>query len=331
MRRLNASATQSAGLSPGDQRPDFDDTWNQSLRALKYKSIKMWLLISLFQWLARRTQRTRMRIGALLTAFAPWLIGKRVKIVRRNLELCFSALTPAERQTMLRQHLRALVQSFVDRSVFWFGSPETIHSLISLSGHEQVPGLIATHGSVMLLAPHFIGLDAAATRLTLQGPEGATMYTPQSHPDIDALVRLCRARFNTVHLVSRREGIRPLIRYIEQHLPIYYLPDMDFGRKGAVFVPFFGRDAATQTATAQIARKWQLPVLPVVSTWDPASGHYTVTVHPPLADFPGTDSLESATERLNQHIESWVRDCPSQYYWVHRRFKTRPMGQAKLY
>ena len=331
MSRLDASAAQSAPPSPGDQKPDFDAAWKASVRALQYKSVKMWMLISLFQWLARRTQRTRMRIGALLTIFAPWLIGQRVKIVRRNLELCLTELTPTERQTILRQHLRALVQSFVDRSVFWFGSPETIRTMISLTGHEQVPGLIATHGSVMLLAPHFIGLDAAATRLTLQGPEGATMYTPQSNPDIDALVRLGRARFNTVHLVSRREGIRPLIRYIEQHLPIYYLPDMDFGRKGAVFVPFFGLEAATQTATAQIARKWQLPVLPVVSTWDPTSGHYTVTVHPPLADFPGTDSLESATARLNLHIESWVRDCPSQYYWVHRRFKTRPIGQAKLY
>lgn len=291
----------------------------------------MWLLISVFQWLAQRSQTWRMRIGAALSRVAPWFIPKRIRIVERNLALCFSDWTPQARQKLLREHIRALTQSFVDRSVFWFGSPQAIRDLISVNGHEQVPALIAQHGSVMLLAPHFIGLDAAATRLTLEGPEGATMYTPQSHPDIDALVRLGRARFNAVHLVSRRDGIRALIRYIEQHLPIYYLPDMDFGRRGAVFVPFFGLAAATQTATAQIARKWRQPVLPVISTWDPATGHYKVTIAPPLADFPGSDTLESATARLNQHIESWVRNCPSQYYWVHRRFKTRPTGQTKLY
>jgi KDO2-lipid IV(A) lauroyltransferase len=323
MSRLKGLASQ----SPADCDPD----WEQAIASLKRKSLKMWLLISLFQGLAGLSQRSRMRIGALLTHLAPWLIRKRVKIVSRNLELCFPERSAAERQIMQQEHLRALTQSFVDRSVFWFGSAQTIRTLISVTGHEQVPKLLTAHGSVMLLAPHFIGLDAAATRLTLEGPEGATMYTPQSNADIDALVRLGRARFNTIHLVSRRDGIRPLIRYIEQHLPIYYLPDMDFGRKGAVFVPFFGLEAATQTATAQIARKWHQPVLPVVSQWDPLTGHYTVTVHPPLKDFPGIDSLESATARLNLHIESWIRDCPSQYYWVHRRFKTRPMGQSKLY
>ncbi len=331
MSRLNSSPPKSPHASQSDQALHCEHEWEQSIRALKYKSLKMWLLISLFQWLAGLSQQTRMRIGAFLTPLTPWLIRKRIKIVRRNLELCFPALSTQARQELRQQHLRALTQSFVDRSVFWFGSAQTIRSLIYVSGHEQVPDLIAAHGSVMLLAPHFIGLDAAATRLTLEGPEGATMYTPQSNADIDALVRLGRARFNTVHLVSRRDGIRPLIRYIEQHLPIYYLPDMDFGRKGAVFVPFFGLDAATQTATAQIARKWHQPVLPVVSEWDPKTGHYNVTVLPALTDFPGTDSLESATARLNLHIESWVKACPSQYYWVHRRFKTRPMGQTKLY
>lgn len=307
------------------------DAWLSALNALKYRSVRIWLIITLFQWLARRSQAQRLRIGAWLTCLAPWLIGKRIQIVTRNLALCFPEITPASRECLKNDHVRALVQSFVDRSVFWFGTPETIRALIHLTGHEKIPALIKEHGSVMMLAPHFIALDAAATRLTLEGPEGATMYTPQSNPDIDALVRLGRARFNTVHLVSRRDGIRPLIRYIEQHLPIYYLPDMDFGRRGAVFVPFFGREAATQTATAQIARKWHQPVLPVLSRWDPLTGQYHVTVLPALKDFPGTDDLASATARLNLHIESWVRDCPSQYYWVHRRFKTRPLGQSKLY
>ena len=331
MSDLNASGSQSTPPNPQDQTPLGEVAWQQAIETLKHKTFKMWLLISLFQWLAGLSQQTRMRIGAFLTRLTPWLIPKRIKIVTRNLELCFPELTADQRLEMRQKHLRALTQSFVDRSVFWFGSADTIRSLISVCGHEQVPGLIAHHGSVMLLAPHFIGLDAAATRLTLEGPTGATMYTPQSNADIDMLVRLGRARFNTIHLVSRRDGIRPLIRYIEQHLPVYYLPDMDFGRKGAVFVPFFGVGAATQTATAQIARKWHQPVLPVVSAWDPETGHYSVTVQPPLADFPGTDSLETATARLNLHIEAWIKDCPSQYYWVHRRFKTRPLGQPKLY
>ena len=306
-------------------------SWDQAVGRLRRKSLRMRLLIGVLETVANISPRARLRLGAALAGLAPWLIRPRVAIVERNLELCFPERTAAQRRALLRAHLRALAQSFVDRSVFWFGSPEAIRQMITVTGHEQVPGLIAKHGSVLLLAPHFVGLDAAATRLTMQGPEGATMYSPQSNPDIDALVRLGRSRFNVVHLVSRRDGIRALLRYISDHLPVYYLPDMDFGRRGAVFAPFFGIEAATQTSTAQIAGKWKLPVLPVLCFWDATTGHYRVEVRAPLADFPGDDTPLEATIRLNRHIEGWVRECPEQYYWVHRRFKTRPMGQTKLY
>lgn len=312
--------------------------WTQAIQALRQRSFKMRLLIGLFEWLASCSTQTRLRIGAALTWVTTLLVRRRVRIVQRNIDLCFPELSAGERKQIVHDHLRALTQSFVDRSVFWFGTADQVCTLISSKGHQQVAGLIAQHGAVMLLAPHFIALDAAATRLTYEGPEGATMYSPQRDLDIDELVRLGRSRFNTVHLISRRDGIRSLLRYINEHMPIYYLPDMDFGRKGAVFVPFFGVQAATQTATAQISRKWNLPVLPVHCFWDPKTGHYSVEVGAPLEDFPNLpgvspedDSLEAATARLNQHLESWVRRCPSQYYWVHRRFKTRPEGEPKIY
>lgn len=297
----------------------------------KATSFKAWLLMVVLRLLAWLPASCRLRVGAMAGWLGCRIATKRMHIVLRNLELCFPTLSPQERRQMASQHMRALAQSFIDRGVFWFGTPARIKQLVSVSGQERIAEMLSLHGSVMLLAPHFIGLDAAATRLTMDGPAGATLYTPQPDPSIDALVRAGRARFNQVHLVSRREGVRPLIRHIQNHVPIYYLPDMDFGRRGAVFVPFFGILASTQTSTAQLAGKFKMPVLPVVCFWDPDTGLYHVDVRPPLDDFPGTDSIESATARLNQHIESWVRECPTQYYWVHRRFKTRPAGEPKLY
>jgi KDO2-lipid IV(A) lauroyltransferase len=157
------------------------------------------------------------------------------------------------------------------------------------------------------------------------------MYTPQRDPSMDALVYAGRARFNKVFLVSRKSGPRDMVRHLRAGRPLYYLPDMDFGRAGAVFAPFFGVPAATLLATAQLARKWRAAVVPVIGFWDPGAGRYQIEVLPELADFPGQDSPEAATARLNREIESWVRRCPSQYYWVHRRFKTRPEGEPKLY
>ena len=269
--------------------------------------------------------------GRPVILLAPRLAKSRARIVRRNLELCFPDQPEAVREQWVADHFRALAQSIVDRGVLWYGTPDAIKDMVTQTGADRINALTAEGRAVILLAPHFIALDAAATRLTMEVPSAATMYTPQSDPHIDAVVAAGRARFNEVFLVSRKDGVRDLIRHLRAPRPVYYLPDMDFGRQGSVFVPFFGVPAATLLATAQLAQKWNAAVLPIVGFWNPDTGKYHVDVLPPLEDFPGSDSLEAATARLNRDLESWVRRCPSQYYWVHRRFKTRPEGEPKLY
>jgi KDO2-lipid IV(A) lauroyltransferase len=288
-------------------------------------------LVNLLKWFGRMRPSTRLRIGAALGWLAMRLAKSRTRIVRRNLELCFPDQPEEVRERWVREHFRALAQSIVDRGVLWYGTPEAIKDMVTQSGAERINDLTAQGRSVILLAPHFIGLDAAATRLTMEVPSAATMYTPQSDPHIDAVVAAGRARFNEVFLVSRKDGVRELIRHLRAPRPVYYLPDMDFGRQGAVFAPFFGVQAATLLATAQLAKKWDAAVLPILDFWNPETGRYHAEVLPPLENFPGDDSLEEATARLNRELEAWVRRCPSQYYWVHRRFKTRPPGEAKLY
>jgi KDO2-lipid IV(A) lauroyltransferase len=294
-------------------------------------SFKIRLLSGLFGWFGHIRPATRLRIGAGLGWLALKLARSRVSIARKNLELCFPHEPYSRREQWLREHFRALGQSIIDRGVLWYGPPEAIRALATLKGVEQINTLIAQERAVIMLAPHFIGLDVAGTRLMLELPSAATMYTSQSDPAIDAIARAGRTRFNEAFLVNRKDGPRELVRHLRAPRPLYYLPDMDFGRKGALFVPFFGIQAATIPATAQLARKWNAAVLPILAFWEATTGRYAVEVLPPLPDFPGSDSLEVATARLNRELETWIQRCPSQYYWVHRRFKTRPPGEAKFY
>ena len=245
--------------------------------------------VSLLKWFGRMRPATRQRIGATLGWLAMRLAKSRTRIVRRNLELCFPDQPEAVRERWVREHFRALAQSIVDRGVLWYGTPEAIKDMVTQSGAERINELTAQGRSVILLAPHFIGLDAAATRLTMEVPSAATMYTPQSDPHIDAVVAAGRARFNEVFLVSRKDGVRDLIRHLRAPRPVYYLPDMDFGRQGAVFAPFFGVQAATLLATAQLAKKWDAAVLPILDFWNPETGRYHAEVLPPLENFPGED------------------------------------------
>src|SRR5690606_16054529 len=139
-----------------------------------------------------------------------------------------------------------------------------------------------------------------------------SMYQVQSDPGFDALFRRGRTRFNDIKLVSRRDGVRPLIRHMQAGLPVYYLPDMDFGRRGAVFAPFFGVPAATLTAPAPLSRNWNAQILTVLPYWAPASGRYRTQALPSLPELGREASLEDPNLRLNQHIETWVRAHPSQ-------------------
>jgi len=283
----------------------------------------------LLRWLARRSPASRARLGRILGAISWHTVRPRRRIALRNIELCFPDLPRAGQKAMARHHFTVLAQSIIDRGVLWFGTEAQIRELVALEGFEHVEQALQK-GPVILLAPHFIGLDAGATRLSLEG-KAASMYQVQSDPGFDALFRRGRTRFNDIQLVSRRDGIRQLLRHLQNGLPLYYLPDMDFGRRGAVFAPFFGVPAATLTAPAQLARNWRAQILPVITYWHAQSGRYQTSVLPALPALPEDTSLEEATRRLNAHIETWVREHPSQYHWVHKRFKTRPPGEASLY
>ncbi len=294
-------------------------------------SIKRFFLRGLFSRLGHCSFRTRRRAARVLGWLAPKFLRSRTHIVRTNLALAFPQRSRQDREAWLQRHFYLLAQSIIDRGLFWYGSKAAILDTLPITGLEHLDALLASKRRIILLAPHFIGLDAAATRLTLFLEESATMYTRQSDPVVDEMVREGRGRFNTVHLVSRHDGVRGLIRQLRNGVPIYYLPDMDWGTAGAAFVPFFGVPAATLLTTAQIARNFDAAVVPIMSRLDPKTGRYHITVQPPLENFPGDDELEDATARINELIEEWLRRDPAQYYWVHRRYKTRPPGEARFY
>ncbi|MFL6636694.1 MAG: lipid A biosynthesis acyltransferase, partial [Massilia sp.] len=117
---------------------------------------------------------------------------------------------------------------------------------------------------------------------------------------------------------------------LREGMPYYMLPDMDFGEKDATFVPFFGIPAATLTAMGRLAGATGAKVIPVVATFLPDYKGYRVEFYPAWEDFPGDDII-AATRRMNAFIEDRVREHPAEYFWTHKRFKTRPPGEPSFY
>lgn len=263
--------------------------------------------------------------GSLLGWTLYGLAGARRRVARANLEACFPRLGEAGRERLVRDTFRLFGQGFMDRALLWHAGPARLRSLVTIDGAEHLAAVAGR--PVILLAPHFVGLDAAWTRLTLDR-RLATIYANQNDPAFNAALLAGRGRFNDPVLLARQDGVRAAYATLRQGLPLYYLPDMDFGARDAVFVPFFGVSAATVTALPRLARLAGALVLPCVTRLTPDG--YRVTIEAPWSDFPGpSDAADTA--RVNAFIERMVETMPAQYHWLHKRFKTRPPGATAIY
>ncbi len=267
-------------------------------------------------------------IGNAAGTAAFWLIPERRKVIRVNLEKCFPHLGAADRERMARAHFRVFMRSFIEHAITWWGSRERFMRLVRLEGGEHLRALAGK--PVILLAPHFVGVDAACTRVSCDF-HLAGMYQRQKNPLFDALLLRGRMRFDPDGIaIPRQGGVRPVLGALKAGVPVYFAPDLDFGRRDAVFVPFFGVPAATVTSVSRLARASGATVVPVVTRILPGGGGYVVTLLPPFEGFPTADPVAD-TRRINQFIESQVLGMPEQYYWVHKRFKTRPEGEPSFY
>ncbi len=264
-------------------------------------------------------------LGMLLHALA----ASRRRIATRNIELCLPELDGPARARLVREHFRWLGRSILERGLLWYAPRERILGLIEVVGDVHLAE--RSDSPVMWLVPHFVALEAAGAAVQLcQQRRAASIYQKQSNPVFDAAVRKGRQRFAASELFTRQDSAKPLIRAIRQQgMGFFNLPDMDFGIKDAAFVAFFGVPAATLLAPSRMARMLGMVVQPVVAEMREEGG-WRVRFLPPLPDWPTDDALAD-TLQMNRWIEAEVRRNPAQYLWVHKRFKTRPPGEASYY
>ena len=287
--------------------------------ALSYLAIAiLWLL----HWLPLPALRALgWGLGRLLFVLA----RARREIALTNLRLCFPKMSEAERAKLARAHFVAFSRAVLDRTLGWWASRERLERTVRVTGLEHLN--YSDGRPLIILCPHFVGLDAGGTRLSLTG-KACSVYSNQSNPVFNKLLYRGRMRFNEVLLLSRQDGMRRIVKALKDGYPFYYLPDMDFGRKESIFVPFFGIQTATIPALSRLVRLTGARVVPCITRQVPDG--YEVEVMPPWENFPGV-SVEADTAAVNRFIESQVLRMPEQYFWLHKRFKTRPPGEQRFY
>lgn len=288
-----------------------------------------WIAVGLFRLLALLPFRWQVGLGRGLGRIGYRLARGRRLVARTNLAICLPEYDARARERVVREHFGWLGVAAVCQGLSWAAPRERLARIVRIRNRERIDAYLEAGRPVIVLVPHFVGLELGGSAFTALVHSGMYMYQRIRNPVIDSQVRQARTRFGGIP-VERQDDLRGLVRRLKAGTPFFYLPDQDPGRRRGIFVPFCGVPAATVPTLGRIARLADAVVIPTFARFLPDGTGLELCFDPPIADFPSGE-VEADTARMNQVIEARLRGMPAQYFWVHRRFKTRPEGLAPVY
>uniref|UniRef100_A0A486XQ14 Lipid A biosynthesis acyltransferase n=1 Tax=Rheinheimera sp. BAL341 TaxID=1708203 RepID=A0A486XQ14_9GAMM len=273
-----------------------------------------WLPYSILMWLGQSFGRLLYRT-----------LKSRAKVARRNIELCFPDMPAGQRENLVKRNFEETGKALFDTVIGWWWPNWRIKKLAHFAGYQHIQAALAEGKGVLLLAAHFLHLEAAGRVFGLTHPS-VGFYRPHNNPLMDYLQYHGRNRSNK-YMIGKRD-VKGLIAALNQQEVCFYLPDQDYGRNRAEFVPFFAvPDAATTTGTLLFANAANCVVLPIITSRLAHGKGYQVEILPRFDPFPTGDN-KADVSTVNNWVEQAVLKHPEQYMWLHRRFKTRPDANA---
>ena len=278
-----------------------------------------WLGIGLAALLARLPWSLQRVLGRGIGRLLMGLFGSRRRVAARNIALCFPELDATAQARLLRESFAELGIGLFEFARAWWGSVAPMRGKVTVEGLEHLEAARAGGRGVIIISGHFVTLELAA-RLMCEHAPLAGMYRPHDGAVMEWAVQRGRLRYATA--MFTREELRPALRHLKQGGLLWFAPDQDTRRGDSVFVPFFGRPAYSLTSTHQLARLSGAAVLGFAHVRHD-DGTYTLRLTPAFEEFPSSDATAD-TARVMAAIETMIRAAPTQYLWIHRRFKRQP-------
>ena len=279
------------------------------------------------EWIGRLPLRHAQRATRWLGGPLRLLMRRRAAIVRRNLELCFPELDERDRSRLLREHFRNLAESVGEIGFAWHHRGKLDCTAGDVVGLEHLEAARADGRGVMLLTGHFTCLELGA-RLFGEQVQARAIYRPLANPVLEDLQLRGRSRY-AAGMISRKD-LRAMVRHLRAGGVLWYAPDQDPGPARGEFAPFFNIQTATATGMLELARLGNAHVVPMIPRKNPKTGRVEVIIEASLDPFPSADTTADLA-RFNAMLERHVRAAPATYWWLHRRFKTAPVGEKDRY
>lgn len=291
--------------------------WVLYLKLLAPRHWVSWVGVGCLRLVEYMPYTAMLAFGRLLGTFARHLPLRYVRIARRNIEICLPGLSAHEREALLARHFASLGMGVCEAAMCWWSSDERIRSLSRIEGCEHLDLAQQRRRGVILVTAHFTTIEISARIMNANRPICA-LYRKMKNPVLSATCD--RSRGKRARSVIHSDDIRAMVRALRNNEIVWYAPDQSYRKKGAQMVPFFGKEAATNTGTSRLARMTGATVLYFSHERLPGQAGYRIVIHSPGDHIPSDNSV-SDTEHFNRFIEAQVRRVPEQYWWIHRRFK----------
>lgn len=287
-----------------------------------------WLGLGLLWFVGRLPMPLIAILGSAMGMLLYALFPVRRRVVYRNISASFPELSNSACKRLSRTNYRQTGQSILSNSIAWWASEKRLDRLVSIKGKQYLDEADNSGRPIILLVGHFVALEMGGLYLARQPI--IDIYRKPRNRLLNELLLNRRKRWGTATVCEIKEGLKPVIRAMKKGARFYYLPDQDFGRRRSIFVPFMGIQTATIPAMSRLCRITNAIVLPCYTRLLPMARGFEIVIRPALKDYPSGDDYADAVV-MNQAIETMVREAPDQYFWLHKRFKTRPEGETPFY
>ncbi|ARU92721.1 kdo(2)-lipid IV(A) palmitoleoyltransferase [Tatumella citrea] len=294
---------------------------------LNPKYFMLWLGIGLLWCLVKLPYPLLLALGKQLGSWSQPFLKRRKSIASQNIRLCFPGMSQQDQDIFLQRNFESLGLGLIETGMAWFWSDKRIRKWFDVEGLDNLRCAQEGRRGVMCVGVHFMSLELGGRVMGICQPMMAT-YRPHNNPLMEWIQTRGRLRSNK-EMIDRRD-LRGMVGKLKQGEAVWFAPDQDYGSKGSSFVPFFGvNNVATTNGTYVLSRLSRAALLTITLVRKPDGKGYKLHIEAPLQDFPATETMAAAY--MNRVIEKEIMRAPEQYMWVHRRFKTRPLGEASLY
>ena len=285
-----------------------------------------WIGIGLMFLVSLLPFKAQMWLGTQLGILMYKQGGSRLQITRANINACFPELSKTEREELIRQSFIANMKGLVETTIAWWCDHQPVLDKLKVNGLEHLKEAEARGKGVLIVGGHFSTLDRAGP-MANSVFKFSYMYRPNDNPLFDAVIERHRRRYS--HEKFNKHQLKDMVQFIKAGNTVWYGYDQDFGAPRSVFAPFFGIQTATLKTTMAITRDTEATII-MISQFREKNGGFSIHFSPIFEGIAEDDDLTAAT-RLNAQLESFIRIHPEQYLWMHRRFRSRPVGEPAFY